>query len=72
MENVLKSLLQEKKEKEMIKLNAVEIVNALFNELQERERGYRLQPDELSAGLAEKPYNARGQGIQQAPRTENE
>jgi hypothetical protein len=38
MENVLKSLLQEKKEKEMIKLNAVEIVNALFNELQERER----------------------------------
>lgn len=38
MENVLKSLLQEKKEKEMIKLNAVEIVTYLFNELQERER----------------------------------
>ncbi len=38
MENVLKTLLQEKKEKEMIKLNAVEIVNALFDELQEREK----------------------------------
>lgn len=38
MENLLKNLLQEKKEKELIKLNAVEIVNALFEELQERER----------------------------------
>ncbi len=38
MENLLKNLLKEKKEKELIRLNAVEIVNALFDELQERER----------------------------------
>lgn len=37
MENVLKSLLKEKKEQELIKLNAVEIVDSLFNDLQERE-----------------------------------
>lgn len=38
MDNVLKTLLQERREKEVVKLNAVEIVNALFDELQERER----------------------------------
>ncbi|HOZ53524.1 MAG TPA: sigma factor-like helix-turn-helix DNA-binding protein [bacterium] len=38
MENLLKTLLKEQKNKELIKLNAVEIVEGLFNELQERER----------------------------------
>lgn len=38
MENILESLLKEKKEKELIKVNAIEIVNSLFGELQERER----------------------------------
>lgn len=38
MENVLESLLKERKEKELIKVNAIEIVNSLFDELQERER----------------------------------
>jgi hypothetical protein len=38
METILKKLIKEKKEKEMIKLNAIEIVNALFSDLQERER----------------------------------
>lgn len=38
MENLLKTLLKEQKNKELIRLNAVEIVESLFNELQERER----------------------------------
>lgn len=38
MENLLKKLLKEKKEKELMKLNAIEIVNVLFKELQEREK----------------------------------
>jgi DNA-directed RNA polymerase delta subunit len=38
MKNILQEILKEKKEKELIRLNAVEIVNALFNDLEERER----------------------------------
>ncbi len=38
MNSILKDLLQDQKNKELIKLNAVEIVEALFSELQERER----------------------------------
>jgi len=38
MENLLKTLLKEQKNKELIRLNAVEIVDSLFNELQDRER----------------------------------
>jgi hypothetical protein len=38
MENLLKKILKEKKNQELIKLNAVEIVNSLFSELQDRER----------------------------------
>lgn len=38
MENLLKDLLKEKKNKEVIKLNAVDIVDSLLNDLQERER----------------------------------
>lgn len=38
MENLLKTLLNEKKETEMVRLNAVDIVNSILDELQDRER----------------------------------
>ncbi len=38
MENLLKTLLKEKKEAELIRLNAVDIVNSILDELQDRER----------------------------------
>jgi hypothetical protein len=38
MRNILQKILKEKKEKELIRLNAVEIVNALFSDLEKRER----------------------------------
>jgi hypothetical protein len=38
MENLLKTLLKEKKEVELIRLNAVDIVNSILDELQDRER----------------------------------
>lgn len=38
MENFLKNILKDKKDKELIKLNAIKIVDSLFNELHERER----------------------------------
>lgn len=38
MNNLLENLLKEKKESELIRLNAVNIVNSLLDELQDRER----------------------------------
>lgn len=38
MKNLIKNIIKEKKRDELVKLNAVEIVNQIFSELQERER----------------------------------